>query len=219
MYKACIFDLDGTLLNTLPTIAYNSNRSLKTFGFHQISEDVFQSMCGLSFKDYYESLLRHGGCPEEEIEELRDQIGNYDKKIYMEDPLYLTEPFPGILEILAALKQKGVKLAVLTNKPDQIAQNIVSAVFPNMFDACVGYTGLNHSKPDPRSLWELINRLSLEKQDCIYVGDTNIDILAANNAEVFSIAVDWGYQSADMLAESSPGALISSPQDLLQYFD
>ena len=111
-YKACIFDLDGTLLNTLPTIVHYGNHTLKTFGFQEIEADYYGSICGLSFKEYYESLLRYGGCPEKDVEELADRVGHHDLEMYTKDPFYLTEPFAGVPEILTALKQRDVRLAV-----------------------------------------------------------------------------------------------------------
>ena len=219
MLKACILDLDGTLLNTLPTIAHYSNLALREFGFEEISAAHYQTMCRLPFHEYYETLLRYGGCPADEIESKRDPIGHYDRSIYLEDPLYLTEPFPGISDTLIRLKEKGIKLAVLTNKPDQIAQSVVSKLFPGTFDLCVGYTGSNHSKPDPRALWNIIKQMSLAKEECMYVGDTDIDVITANRAEVFSVAVSWGYQSADDLAELKPSLIISEPEELLSLFD
>lgn len=219
MYKACIFDLDGTLLNTLPTIAYYSNKALKKFGFHEITTAQFQSICRLSFKDYYETLLLYGGCPQEDVEKFRDDIGHYDREIYIKDSLYLTEPFIGIPQIIENLKKKDIKLAILTNKPDQLAQSIVAATFGNVFDLCIGYTGLNFSKPDPRSLCNLIDQLSLPKEQCLYVGDTDIDIITANSAEVFSIAVTWGYQAVETLKAYNPCAIVSSPKEILSYFE
>ena len=110
-------------------------------------------------------------------------------------------------------------MRLLTNKPDQAAQDLVSAFFPDTFDACIGYTGLQPAKPDPHSLWDLIDRLYLEKQHCIFTGDTEIDVNTANNAGIYSVGVTWGYQSAEGLIKYSPGALISAPGELLPYFE
>lgn len=218
MYKACIFDLDGTLLNTLDTIAYYSNKALEHFGFQKLPQEKYQVLCRLSYKEYYETLLRFGGCPEGKIDELRDIIGAYDQKVYMEDYLYLTRPFDGISAVLKELKEKGITLAVLTNKPDHIAKNIIASLFPDMFHLCVGHIAGNPSKPDPHSLLALIQQLSLSKEECLYAGDTDIDILTAKRAEVFSIATAWGYQTIEMLQSQNPDVIIHRPEEILYYF-
>lgn len=218
MYKACIFDLDGTLLYTLPTIVHYNNRALKKFGFNEISLDKCKQLCRLPYKEFYENLLLFGGCPEQDVEKYRDAVGSYDQKIYMEDMLYLTEPYPGITRLLEALKTKNIKLAVLTNKPDQIAKSVIGATFGGIFDLCVGQTPTNIPKPDPRSLWNVIEGLSLTREECVYVGDTDIDLITAKEAGVFSIAASWGYQPADVLQEYEPCAIISQPEEVLAYF-
>ena len=218
MYKACIFDLDGTLLYTLPTIVHYNNRALKKFGFNEISIDKCKQLCRLPYKEFYENLLLFGGCPEQDVKKYRDAVGSYDQKIYMEDILYLTEPYPGTIRLLEALKVKDIKLAVLTNKPDQIAKSVIGATFDGIFDFCVGQTPTNIPKPDPRSLWNVIEGLSLTREECVYVGDTDIDLITAKEAGVFSIAASWGYQPAYVLQEYEPGAIISQPEEILKYF-
>lgn len=217
-YKGCIFDLDGTLLNTIPTIMHYSNLSLKKFGFNEISMDKYRYLCRLSYKEYYKKLLLFGGCPNEDINKYLLDIGAYDQEIYLNDVIYLTEPFCGIIPLLKTLKSKGIKLAVLTNKPHQIAETLTTKYFESLFDLCVGYTPETISKPDPRSLLNLLEKLSLNRDDCIYVGDSDVDVKTAKNADVFSVAVDWGYQEIGVLQKLNPECIINTANDLLSFF-
>ncbi|MDF3002604.1 MAG: hydrolase, family variant 1 [Bacillota bacterium] len=218
MYKACIFDLDGTLLNTLHTIAHYSNKALEHFGFEKLPLEKYQVLCRLSYKEYYKTLLKFGGCPEDQTEDLYDQIGTYDHQAYLEDALYLTRPYEGINELLEKLAEKRITLAVLTNKPDHVAQKVITALFPDTFDLCVGQLPDQPAKPDPNALRRVVDLLGLQKDECIYVGDTDVDIKTAKGAGVYSIAAAWGYQPIEMLEKNEPDELIHRPEEVLAYY-
>lgn len=218
MYKACIFDLDGTLLNTLHTIAHYSNKALEHYGFEKLPMEKYQVLCRLSYKEYYETLLKFGGCPEDRIEDLYDQIGAYEHQAYLEDALYLTRPYEGISEILEKLTEKRITLAVLTNKPDHVAQKVITATFPDTFDLCVGQLPDQPAKPDPNALRRVVDLLGLQKNECIYIGDTDVDIKTAKGAGVYCVAAAWGYQPFEMLQENKPDAIIHTPQEILSYY-
>lgn len=218
MYNACIFDLDGTLLNTLPTIAHYSNRTLIHFGFSPLLMEQYQLLCRLPYPEFYQTLLRLGGCPAGQVDELWDQAGQHDQQIYLEDPLHLTQPFAGIPETLQELQKRNVTLAVLTNKPHAAAAALVEKLFPETFDLCVGHQAGSISKPDPRALLDLAEKLNYAKEECVYVGDTDIDVKTAVSAQVFSIAALWGYQDEDILAPHHPDVMIAHPREILQYF-
>lgn len=217
-YDACIFDLDGTLLNTLPTIAHYSNQTLVHFGCSPLALEQYQLLCRLPYPEFYQNLLQLGGCPGAQIHGLWDQAGQHDQKIYLEDPLHLTEPFPGVVETLKELKKRKVTLAVLTNKPHEAATRIVEKLFPDYFDLCVGHQPGSISKPDPQALLQLAEKLGYAKEACVYVGDTDIDVKTAVSAKVFSIAALWGYQDEDLLSPHHPDVMIQHPQEILQYF-
>ncbi len=218
MYKACIFDLDGTLLNTLDTVIYYANQCLAKFGFGQISMEQCRALCRLTVKEYYSRLLEMGGCPTDKVESYIDPIREYDLGNYGGDPMYLTRPYEGVQELLIELQQKGILLAVLTNKPDSLAQPIVSANFSGRFQLCVGQTMTSIAKPDPRALWNVIDSLALPREACLYVGDTDVDLITANRAEIACVAAGWGYSTHEELKEHSPMAIAQSPLDLLAYF-
>lgn len=213
-YRACIFDLDGTLVNTLPTVHHYSNGSLKHFGLGSITMEQCQSLCKLSIANFYPGLLRLGGCPEERVEELREPIRVYDLEAYQRDILYLTEPYPGIRELLSRLRSKGIVTGVLTNKPKPLADEVLAELFPGLLDVVVGQTPDTISKPDPRSLTNLLDKIGVCGQDCLYVGDTDVDMMTAETAGVDKCAVGWGYQSLDELMVFRPEHIAVEPGEL-----
>ncbi len=218
MFEACIFDLDGTLVNTLPTVHHYCNLSLVHFGFNPVSMDQCRELCRLSISEFYARLLQLGGCPLDKVDELTDPIRAYDLDIYKKNIHYLTTPFPGIKELLCELKKLGVKTAVLTNKPAPLAELLMDHMFPGLFDIVAGQTPTSISKPDPRSLANMISMLRLQSGSCLYVGDTDVDMITADAAGVSKCAVTWGYQSAEELSRFSPDYMVDTATQLLGIF-
>lgn len=216
--RACIFDLDGTLLYTLPTIHHYCNKSLAHFGLRSISREDCQDLCRLSIAQFYHRLLELGGCPPERIPALAPRIRDYDCAIYLTDTTHLTAPYPGILELLQTLSARGVPIGVLTNKPHALAQSVVQHFFGDLVSVCVGQTPDSISKPDPRAMDAILQTLALARDEAIYVGDTDIDMQTANNANVAAAAVTWGYQPLSVLLPHKPAFVIEHPTDLLTLF-
>lgn len=214
MFRACIFDLDGTLADTLPTVHHYCNLSLAHFGLGEVTLEQCQGLCRLSAAEFYSRLLRMGGCPEDRVEELREPIRAYDLSIYMKDFRSLTEPFPGVEELLRRLKERGVISAVLTNKPAPLAAALMADLFPGLLTLVAGQVPGSIAKPDPRSLTGLIERLRLEREECLYIGDTDVDMITAINADVPKCAVTWGYQGPQELAAYSPEYTVDTPGEL-----
>ena len=218
MLRGCIFDLDGTLLDTLPTVHHYCCRTLAHFGLGAVTLEQCRSLCRLSIAEFYPGLLRFGGCPEERIEALREPVRQYDLDSYLQDIHYLTKPFPGIPELLAGLHGGGVVTAALTNKPAPLAQALLESTFPGLLDAVAGQTPDSISKPDPRSLTNLLDQLGLARDEVIYVGDTDVDMITARNAEVAACAVTWGYQTAAELSAFHPAYTVDSPAEIGAFF-
>lgn len=215
-YRACIFDLDGTLVNTLPTVHYYANVTLAHFGLRSISLGQCQSLCKLSIADFYPGLLRLGGCSEERVEELRETVRTYDLAAYQKDTLYLTEAYAGIRELLCLLRKEGVLTGVLTNKPKPLADEVMETLFPGLLDIVVGQTPDTISKPDPRALTNLLDELKLRPQECLYVGDTDVDMMTAAAAGVDKCAVGWGYQTLEELRVFRPEYVVTDPEELAE---
>ncbi|MDO4269668.1 MAG: HAD family hydrolase [Eubacteriales bacterium] len=217
-FRACVWDLDGTLFYTLPTIHHYCNASLRHFGFHEISLDECRDLCRLSIAHFYHRLLELGGCPADEIERLSPRIRDYDCESYLADFAYLTEPYEGIRETLAALQSKGIRNGVLTNKPDAIARSLVERFLGGLIDVCVGQTPDSISKPDPRSMDGVLNALSVSRGEVLYVGDTDVDMQTAKNTRVAAAAALWGYQPIEALAPYAPAFVVRAPAELIPLF-
>lgn len=218
MFKACIFDLDGTLVDTLPTVHYYCNRSLTHFGFSPVTMEQCQTLCRLSISEFYSRLLRMGGCPDGKVDDLKDLIRAYDLEIYSKDIYHLTRPYPGVLDLIQQLNELGVRTAVLTNKPAPLAEALMNDMFSGLFDVVAGQTPDSISKPDPRSLTNLIAALDLPQHVCLYAGDTDVDMITAHAAGVSKCAVTWGYQSTEELLQFSPDYIVNTSDQLLSIF-
>ena len=212
--RGCVFDLDGTLVNTLPTVHHYCNLSLAHFGFCSIAEDECRKLCRLPIASFYHRLLQLGGCPEERIEELAPEIRDYDLAIYLKDFQYLTRPYPAIPGLLRELRERRAVLAVLTNKPAPVAESLMESLFPGMFDIVRGQTPETISKPDPRSLWNLLDDLGLAREECVYVGDTDVDMETAQNTGMDCMLVSWGFREAEALMRLAPRYLVSDPAEM-----
>lgn len=217
-FKGCIFDLDGTLLYTLPTIHHYCNRSLAHFGFHSITLQECQDLCRLSIANFYQRLLLLGGCPSDEVKSLHPLIRDYDCEWYLQDFAYLTEPYEGIAKTLQILRKRGIRTGVLTNKPNEIAQSLIRTFFGELIEICVGQTPDSIPKPEPRSMDRILQGLALSRDELAYVGDTDVDMRTAINAGAFAVAAAWGYQPRQTLAAFHPGFIADKPQDILTLF-
>lgn len=217
-YKACVWDLDGTLLYTLPTVQHYANRSLRHFGFHEITEVQCRDLCRYSISEFYKQLLKLGGCPREKIELLHDAVRDYDCSSYLQDSAYLTQPYEGICQVLDQLRSRGIRQAVLTNKPHNIASFLIGHFFAEKMDICIGQTPTSISKPDSHCLDGLLQQMKLRKEDILYIGDTDVDMKTGCNVGIATAAACWGYQPKEVLLRYSPEVVLDHPTDLLKIF-
>lgn len=213
--RAYIWDMDGTLLNTLPTIHYHCNLSLKHFGFHEITLEECRDLCRLSIGHFYHKLLALGGCPTEKIDALQPKIRDLDCNRYLENPSFLTEPFDGIISTLKTLKERGIVNGILTNKPHAIAVSLCAHFFDDLIDICIGQTPDTISKPHKECMDGVFSSLHFKPSDILYIGDTDIDMQTARNTGVLAAAATWGFQSIDTLLSYQPDFILSSPEELL----
>lgn len=212
MVKNLIFDLDGTLLNTLPDITRAINDALKAEGYgYSFSLEEAKSLIGGGADRLIRKALKDKGQDEKRFDRL--------KKAYM--PLYkayqedTTAPFPFIKETLALLQRKGIRMFVVSNKPDELAKIIVPHYLPSFFEGVQGQQEGALPKPDPSSTLRLILDYKLDKSETLYVGDSSFDIDTAHNALLRSVLVTWGYgyYTKELLSKSDYA--ISDPKELI----
>lgn len=215
MKKAVIFDLDGTLVDSLESIAYCSNKALQKFGFCTFPKDRFRYFAGDGAAELIRRCLKNAG--DETLTHFEEVYTEY-KKIFAIDCMYGVKIFDGMLEVLQTLKIQGVKIAVLSNKPHARALDVVNQLFgEDFFDIVQGETPEINIKPCPDGALQIAKRCKISVKDCLYVGDTNTDMQTGKAAGMFTVGVLWGFRDKAELLENGADALVSHPNELLQY--
>lgn len=213
MTELCIFDMDGTLLHTLDSIAHPTNQVLEHFGLPAQPLEDYKYFIGDGLKTEMKRALIAAGDTQAS---LLEEAFALCEKWFAEDPMYKIEPYPGMADTLTALKEKGIKLAILSNKPHAQANRIAEHFFgPQMFDHIQGQTDRIPIKPDPSGVYEILDKLGVRREDCLHIGDTNTDMNTGHNAGVKTVGVTWGYRPVSELKEAGADYLIDHPEELL----
>lgn len=216
MKKLCIFDLDGTVVNSLTTIAYYANLALGKVGLDPIAEEKYRYYVGDGKKKLLHRILAHYDMDTDELFSKVEKI--YDEH-YEADTMYLTEAYDGIKELLCALKEKGIKIAICSNKPDNVVCDIAKILFGDMFDAVVGQREGLATKPSPDSAIAIMEELGVKSEDALFIGDTNVDINTAKNAHIKSVGVLWGFRDEAELKEAGADVIVSHPSQILGHIE
>ena len=211
MIKAVIFDLDGTVLDTLSTIAHFGNLALEHFGFDAIDNEEYKYFAGDGKVQLIHRMLKYHGADDEET--FNKVEAKYDKE-YEADPVYTTKPFIGIVPELEKLKQRGVKLAILSNKPDNVTVMVAKQIFGDLFDIIHGKRDNIGKKPNPEGTKLLLGELGAEVSECVFVGDTNVDIYTAKNVGMKSIGVLWGFRDEKELKDAKADYIIEKTDQI-----
>lgn len=216
MPHACILDLDGTLANTLASIASVSNRVLAHYGLSPQPVDAFRYFAGDGGRVLLERCFEaSGGNPG-----LLDEAERLFRQWFAERPLEGTTHYEGLPEALHALKDRGFHLAVCTNKPHAAAVKTVEGLFgPDLFDAVQGQVPEIPRKPAPDSALLLARRMGVEPGDCLYVGDTNTDMETGRAAGMYTIGVLWGFRDRAELEAHHAQWIVERPAQLLEAAD
>jgi phosphoglycolate phosphatase len=213
-FKAVIFDLDGTLLDTLEDLADSMNRVLERNRLPQQEVEAYRYFVG----DGIDMLVRRALPFEIADEEELDRFIREMKREYAGRWTQKTRPYPGILEVLAAFSAAGFELAVLSNKPDEATQHIVRALLLGVsFRLVIGATREKPKKPDPTVALEIADRLRIAPARFIYVGDTAIDMRTAVAAGMFPVGALWGFRPAEELIAAGAELLVRKPASLLPW--
>ena len=213
--KACIFDLDGTLTNTLESMTYSVNLTLEEMGLSKITKDQCRLFVGNGARVLMEKSLKAAGDTDaSRIEEGMEIYG----RIFDRNCTYHVTPYEGIPEMLKALKDKGIQLAVLSNKPDRQTVKVVKAIFgEELFDYAQGQKEGIRRKPEPDGVWYLMEQMHVSKEECLYIGDSEVDAATGRNAGLKTIGVLWGFRDRKTLETAGADDLIDRPYELLQF--
>ena len=213
-FKAVLFDLDGTLLNTLPDLHYITNATLRQFGYPERSMDEVRMYIGNGVK-----LLISRALPDRAAlsDEEFDVILQAMRQNYLKYQNRLTEKYEGIDELLRNLREHGVKTAIVSNKMDAAVQEVMAVYFDGLLDYGIGQRDDLRTKPHPDLCNEALRVLGVEARDCIYVGDSDTDIETGNNAGMLSLSVTWGFRDREFLRQSGALHFVNRPSDIMNY--
>ncbi|WP_290461674.1 HAD family hydrolase [Acutalibacter muris] len=211
-YSACIFDLDGTLADTLHSIAHFGNGTLEAFGYPPIDPIEYKQLVGNGADLLMRRMLARVGAKLSE-EELKRFRAEYDRR-YADDPMALVGAYPGLPYVLPRLRESGMKLGVLSNKPDDMTRAIVAGLYPGIFHAVHGQREGIPTKPDPAAVLALAEELGAAPGGVLYIGDSGVDMDTAKNAGMDSCGVLWGFRSKEELLEHGAMYLAGDPAEL-----
>lgn len=213
--KACIFDLDGTLTDTLESLVYSVNQSLREMNLPTISDRQCESFVGNGARYLMEHALEAAG---DTGASRIDEAMQVYSRIFGANCTYRVTPYKGIPELLKSLKEKGTKLAVLSNKPHGQTVDVVQTIFgEDIFDQIQGQTDSIPRKPDPAGVYHLLEKMGASRNECLYIGDSEVDIATGIAAGVRCIGVEWGFRSRQVLVDAGAEDIISAPEQILQF--
>ena len=211
-YNTYIFDLDGTLLDTLTDLAASTNYALRTHGMPEHTIDEVRRFVGNGVRKLMERAV-----PDGTDNPLFDEAFATFRQHYMEHSLDTTRPYEGVPDTLAALKAKGCHLAVVSNKMMAATQELCRHFFPETIEVAIGENEAEgiRKKPAPDTVIAALRQLGVGEEGAVYVGDSDVDIDTARNSNLPCISVLWGFRDRDFLLQHGASTLISAPKELL----
>ena len=213
-FKCAVFDLDGTLVNTIDDLKIACDTVLKEYGRdYSWSEADYKRFVGNGIKKLVERAFDHS-LSETELDEAFKMVST----LYNEIKLDHAHAYDGAKEQLALLKERGIKLAVVTNKPDNAAKEMVETIFgDSTFDYISGAKEGTPHKPHPASTFNALDALGCSPEEAIFFGDSNVDMQTAKNAGIRAIGVLWGFRSKEELLKEEPFAIIENADEIIKY--
>jgi len=212
MIKTVIFDLDGTLLNTLETIAYYGNYALQTHGFSSVSIDMYRRFIGNGPRKLIARLLRYGGAEESAFSTVYPTY----LEAYNREPFYLTRAYDGIMELLRALRERGILIGVLSNKQDDAVTKTVLHFFRGYVDFIRGSIEGVPLKPAPDAVFDAMAYLRAEKATTLFIGDTAVDIETGKHAGIRTVGCSWGFRDRNELSLAGADFVVDTPDEILK---
>lgn len=214
MKKIVIFDLDGTLLNTLDDLADSTNYALSKFGYPTRTIEEVRQFVGNGVAKLIERAI-----PDGKNNSNFEKCLSIFKENYAQNMYNKTAPYNGIIEMLSNLKSKGIKIAVVSNKFDLAVKELCKKYFEGFIDFAAGENeaqGIN-KKPAPDTVLSVLRKFSFSPEDAVYVGDSDVDIMTAKNSHMPCISVTWGFRDEKFLLESGATILINAPSEIYNH--
>lgn len=214
MKKAVIFDLDGTLLNTLDDLADSTNYALSKFGYPTRTIDEVRQFVGNGVAKLIERAIPEGKNNPNFEKCLAIFKENYAQNMYNK-----TAPYNGIIEMLSNLKSRGIKIAVVSNKFDLAVKELCKKYFEGFIDFAAGENEAQgiKKKPAPDTVISVLNEFNFASEDAVYVGDSDVDIMTAKNSKMSCISVTWGFRDEKFLLENGATILINAPSEIYNH--
>ena len=209
-YKLAVFDMDGTILNTLEDLADSTNYALKANGLPERTIDEVRRFVGNGIR-----LLIERAVPTDTDKELTDKVFDTFKEYYKTHGAVKTRPYDGIKDVLLELRKAGCLTAVVSNKADFAVQDLCKDYFDNLFDFAIGEREGIKKKPAPDSVFEVLSKLNVEKDNAVYIGDSDVDFATSVNAGMDVIMVGWGFRDEEFLREKGAKRIIKQPSEIL----
>ena len=211
-FKGVIFDLDGTLVNSLEDIADAMNSVLQGLNYPTHNYDAYQYFIGSGLRNLVSKSLPETHNDEKHI----DHCYQLMIEEYSDNCTRKTKPYDGIVQLLDHLISHNIKLSVFSNKSDELTKKITTALFPNYFDPIVGLSIESLKKPNPSEAIAISKTLGLKDEEIIFVGDSGIDMQTATNANMFAVGVLWGYRPEEELIANGAKYVLNHPLDLIK---
>lgn len=215
MKKAVIFDLDGTLTDSLESIKVSADKAIGEFGFGPYTKEQYKYFVGDGADTLIERCLEAGG--DKGLAYFDRAFVEY-QRIFQEYCMYRVVPYDGIKELLTALKERGIKIAVLSNKPHERTKDVIYTLFgEGYFDVVQGQIAGMEKKPSPAGVFHILKQLELTVEDVLYLGDTGTDMQTGKAAGAVTVGALWGFREREELLENHADYVIEKPLELLQY--
>ncbi len=213
--KAVIFDLDGTLSDSIHSIKYSGDRTMEKFGYGPFSVEQYKYFVGDGARNLVKRALTAGG--DTQLMHFEEAYALY-REIFKENCMYRVRPYEGIPELLATLKVQHVKIAVLSNKPHAETVNVIETLYgKGYFDVIEGQKEGLAIKPSPDGVFRILEQLGLGVEDLLYLGDTATDMKTGKSAGAFTVGALWGFRDRAELEEGGADAIIEYPLELLRF--
>ncbi|MDO4605160.1 MAG: HAD family hydrolase [Helcococcus sp.] len=217
--KLIAFDVDGTILDTLDSIIHVVNETLYANGFYKVDDKEYIRKA-LGYGSYYliEQALIFPYNHFYDKNVTKEVLEDYLKR-YMDDDGSLTKPYEGVVNLIKELKDEGYKVIAYSNKPDSVLKPLMLEKFGNLFDEVLGQVEGQAPKPNPEALLNMLDKIGISKEEAIYIGDSDVDVQTAKNANMKMIAVTWGFRDREFLEKLNPEYIVDDTKELKEVID